>query len=136
MALGPEVKVDQSESVEESSDDEDLEEKVATQIKAKEVEQFLEQGIVSKALHQRLEKFTGEGPSAQHVLRKNCATCKLCHLCMEDPSGRTYQEKLQIDAFKAHVCRVPATEKDPMVKYRYQVRYLKDTLAVPLHLQL
>ena len=51
---------------------------------------------------------------------------------MEDPSGRTFQEKLQIDAFKAHVCRVPATEKDPMVKYRYQVRYLKNPLAVPL----
>ena len=35
MAPDPEVKVDQSESVEESSDDEALEERVATQIKAK-----------------------------------------------------------------------------------------------------
>ena len=40
-------------------------------------------------------------------------------------------EKMQTEAFKAHIWRIPNQERDA-AKYRYRIKYISDPNALPL----
>ena len=74
-----------------------------------------------------LEVFTAPPVAPEHVLNPSCKTCSKCTICLEQ-GGQTFIERMQTEAFKAHIWRIPNKEGG----YQYRIEYIVDPQANPL----
>ena len=114
----------------EWSEEKEVFEDVQLEAKKADIEKFIACGVVSKNLLEVLEVFTAPAVTPEHVLNPACKTCNKCTICFET-GGQTFMEKMQTEAFKAHIWRIPNQERDA-AKYRYRIKYISDPNALPL----
>ena len=80
-----------------------------------------------EVIYDQLEIFTAPSPQFEHALNPACKQCSKCTLCMEE-GGKTFVERCQTEAFKAHLWRIPNEDGG----YHYEVEYIFDPQANPL----
>ena len=84
---------------------------------------WLSTGDVTPALRARLERFTEPGPVPRHVLKRECASCGSCQICMEGSPDYLQTIVRQL------VSDLPLEGVHRMAKYAYSVTYVPDPSA-------
>ena len=119
-----------TDDTEHWSEGEEIFDAVHLEAQKADIDKFLDCGVVSKILHQMLEVFTAPAAAPEHMFKHSCKTCSKCKICFET-GGQTFMEKLQTEAFKAHIWIIPNTEGD-LAKYKYMIKDIQDPQAIPL----
>ena len=91
-------------------------EKLNLELQKNEIRKFLSSGSVSKNIHDRLELFSAQPITPEHVWKPGCKQCSTCKLCMES-GGQTYIEKCQAEGFRDHLWKIPHEDGS----YHYEV---------------
>jgi hypothetical protein len=102
-------------------------EKLNLERQKSEIRKFLSSGSVSKNIHDRLELFSAQQITSEHVWKPCCKQCSTCKLCMES-GGQTYMERWQADGFRDHLGKIPHEDG----RYHYDLEYLVDPQAALL----